>query len=154
MKDITGIKNAIFKTDHQAAETSSLDIPLIRRNGRTVMSDYQKNLLTDAYERNKFPSKHEKMLLSQVCGLPFTVVYNWFHNKRRKDGISDTAAAGIRNGRTLITPEQRQQLENAYSMNKFPSKEEKLVLSDVCGLPYMFIFNWFQNRRRKDSLPS
>lgn len=153
MKDISDIKHAVFKTDH-SVENSPSDTSVTRRNGRTIMSDYQRQLLTDAYERNKFPSKDEKMLLSQVCGLPFTVVYNWFHNKRRKDGISETSPAGIRNGRTLITPEQRQQLENAYSMNKFPSKEEKLVLSDMCGLPYMFVFNWFQNRRRKDSLPS
>lgn len=103
-----------------------------------------------SYVRNKFPSKTEKMTLANISGLPFTVVYNWFHNKRRKDEVGE--AAGMRNGRTLITAFQRQQLENAYAVNKFPSKEDKIVLSEKCGLSYMFIFNWFQNRRRRESL--
>lgn len=129
-----------------------IDTSLMRRNGKTIMSQYQKRLLSQAYADNKFPSKSEKLSLSQTSGLPFSVVSNWFHNKRRKDAIGEFA--GLRNGRTMMTRSQRQQMENSYHKNKFPSKDEKIVLSQTCGLPYMVVFNWFQNRRRKDSLPN
>lgn len=137
-------------TPENSSEEGQISLSAIRRNGRTIISDYQKQLLLQSYERNKFPSKTEKMMLARISGLPFTVVYNWFHNKRRKDEVGE--AAGMRNGRTLITAFQRQQLENAYAINKFPSKEDKILLSEMCGLPYMFVFNWFQNRRRRESL--
>lgn len=149
-------KHSVFIIEHKVLPNlepeEKINTSLLRRNGRTIMSQYQKHLLNQAYAYNKFPSKSEKLTLSQTSGLPFSVVSNWYHNKRRKDEVGESP--GLRNGRTSMTGYQRQQLENSYQTNKFPSKEDKMFLSQTCDLPYMVVFNWFQNRRRRDSLPN
>lgn len=150
MRNRVELKFSDMKVEDSSFAT--LDTSIIMRNGRTVMSEYQKNILMQSYECNKFPSKSEKLKLSKLSGLPFTVISNWIYNKRRKDEICEYG--GSRNGRTLMTSDQRGLLENSYSHNKFPSKGEKIDLSESCSLPYMVICNWFQNRRRKDSLPN
>lgn len=137
---------------HQTEDNMSASTSTLMRNGRIVMSEYQKKMLKQSYEQNKYPSKNDKMYLSNACGLPLMVVSNWFPNKRRKDEIVEPV--GVRNGRTLLTKNQKKCLEDAYVANKFPTKKEKLFMSQTCDLPYLVIHNWFQNRRRKNSFLS
>ena len=46
--------------------------------------------------------------------------------------------------------EQTRFLEEMYSVNPYPSKDEKISCSERCSLNFDQITNWFLNRRRKD----
>lgn len=62
----------------------------LNRNGRTILTNVQKNLLQEVYEKNKFPSREEKNALASRTGLQIMVINTWFQNKRARSRF-DTA---------------------------------------------------------------
>lgn len=54
------------------------------RNGRTVITILQKKILKEQYEKNKFPSKEDKLAIKRQTGLHIAVVNTWFQNKRAR----------------------------------------------------------------------
>jgi len=44
----------------------------------------------------------------------------------------------------------RRLLAIAFSVDQYPSNEEKKHLADVCEMDYLQICNWFKNRRMRE----
>lgn len=57
------------------------------RNGRTIISFRQQQLLKGIFDNNKFPSREEKLTIAQLTGLDITVITNWFQNKRARSRV-------------------------------------------------------------------
>jgi len=50
---------------------------------RKEFSQEQKNILTMAYQRNPYPDRNERLILSQQINIPPKRIDQWFYNKRR-----------------------------------------------------------------------
>lgn len=48
----------------------------------------------------------------------------------------------------MINTNQVEILKEEFSHNRFPTPERKCELSELTGLEYRVITNWFQNRRK------
>lgn len=50
---------------------------------RTVLTNYQLQILKQEFFQNKFPTPDRKWALSKITGLDYKVITNWFQNKRK-----------------------------------------------------------------------
>ena len=124
--------------------------------------------ILESFERNPYPSKTERLELSESTGLPYSVIRDWFvreRGRRRKnedllearserqvqkwfyDKKRSSISEPISNRQTMkmAYPELQQQ----FDMNPYPSQNEKIKLSEVTGLTYKQVDKWFHNERQR-----
>ena len=53
-----------------------------------------------------------------------------------------------------FTQEQLSVLRSNYSVNKYPSREDKRLIAEAVGHPYKKVAMWFERERQKGKLPS
>ena len=130
---------------------------------RSPFTLIQRQSLDNAYLENKYPSIDEKKVLASSLGISVKQVTIWFQNRRQKDKSSlpwfvnsfkdILATFGIRNISHFSTS-QRHSLEQEFSINNYPSTEDKKRISAETGITEYQVNVWFQNRRQKEKLSS
>lgn len=96
----------------------------------------------------------DEILHYHLC-LTFTQIHTFMHSVYlHADILTETKIlilpykAESARSRTVITTQQVQILKDEFSQNRFPTPERKWELTELTGLEYKVITNWFQNKRK------
>ena len=98
------------------------------------------------FEENPYPSKGEREELAKIEGVSLKTVNHWLAKYRQQNDIRSPT----RGSRSLF--DLHPLLDQQYSLNPFPSKEDKIRLMEVTGLSKVQITRSFSVRRKRDGL--
>ena len=88
----------------------------------------------------------DRRRLEGELGLTKAQVQTWFVNKRLTQGIKKVCG-GQEVMPTTLTVEQLDQLNTSFTVNSFPSKQDRLEISALVGLTEAKVLGWFTSQR-------
>ena len=100
------------------------------------------------FEENPYPSKQEREEIAQNENVTTKTVNHWLAKYRQHNSIRSPR----RGSRSLF--DLHPVMDQHYSLDPFPSKEDKIRLMEATGLSKMQITNSFSARRKQDGLLS
>ena len=87
----------------------------------------------------------DRRRLEGELGLTKAQVQTWFVNKRLTKGIKK--ASGGRDMPATLSVEQLDQLTTSFTVNSFPSKQDRQLLSTLVGMTEAKVNAWFTSQR-------
>jgi len=121
-------------------------------NGRRMIkkkfrcyNDVQRSELNRTFDISAYPSIQDRRRLEGELGLTKAQVQTWFVNKRLTKGIKK--ASGGRDMPGTLSVEQLDQLTTSFTVNSFPSKQDRQLLSTLVGMTEAKVNAWFTSQR-------
>ena len=99
--------------------------------------------LQQQFEKNPYPTENERTKLSEVTGLTHKQLQDWFTYQRKRSGLSCTKET---------MKESYPELGKQFNINPYPSKDEKIKLSEITGLTWQQVDFWFGRERKRSGL--
>ena len=91
-------------------------------------------------DNNQNPYRDAKIYLARSASITYDQVSDWFRSEREK---ARTTSAIKR-----FSPSQVEILESSFKKNRYPDKEEKVLLASQLGSTETQVESWFHNIRR------
>ena len=133
--------NKVNVTNEKQRDTQ--EIVLIKRP-RLILTDSQKKILEDLFERNHNPNNNLMEKLAKDMKTSVLAISNWF--KRARKNNPNEIGVNKRSERTKLTAKQTQHLNKLFEKCKFPKIPR---LARKLKLPQTALCNWFSNKRSK-----
>ena len=73
-----------FKMPAPADKEKGVQVNATKRRHRTILNQFQKDVLTAAFLKDPYPRDDIKEVLAKQIGLTRTIVHTWFQNRRSK----------------------------------------------------------------------
>ena len=108
-------------------------------------NDVQRSELNRTFDISAYPSTQERRRLEGELRLTKAQVQTWFANKRLTKGIKK--GLGGREVPATLSSEQLDQLTTSFTVNSFPSKQDRLEISALVGMTEAQLVAWFTSQR-------
>ncbi|CAG5094739.1 Oidioi.mRNA.OKI2018_I69.XSR.g13826.t1.cds [Oikopleura dioica] len=117
----------------------------------TSSTHYQSNYQTNCVSNKIFYEEPKPALTTTASESSQQTCY-----RKLSEAVAESGKRALELGakkRVYFTPEQRNELENVYKDQQYPSRDDKARLAKCLNIAENKIQVWFQNRRARDRRP-